>query len=275
VPLTFLSHQAAVLPLKLARPRRYSGAALVLGSVAPDAPKFVLGPGSDTFTHSVVGQLVWCLPFTVAMLVLVRHVIAAPLGRYLPDLGPFHLGDYAALAADPNDRVRWRVVVVSALVGSFSHVGWDLLTHQPGWPPVALTIAGRTVLGMDLMQYVSSAIGMVATIAMLLHIGRSRLVLRWRRRGPPRHVRRMSAGTAALRWIGLALVVAVSVALSFAVDAEPGPLTSERHLSTLLLRVPAFAFLILTVACAVATWRGRLRERRTDDARVPRADAAA
>ena len=275
MPLTFLSHQAAVLPLKLAAPRRLSGTALVLGSIAPDAPKFVLGPGSDTFTHSVAGQLAWCLPFTVAMFALVRHVIAGPLGRYLPDLGPFHLGDYAALAASPNDRVRWPVVVVSALIGSFSHIGWDLLTHQPGWPPVSVTVAGHTVLGMDLMQYASSALGMVATVAMLYHVGRSRLVLHWRRRQQAVRIERPSAASAALRWLGLALVVAVSIVLSFAVDHEPGPWTSEPRLSIVLLRVPAFAFLVVTVACVVATWRARLRERRAGDVRASRSDAAA
>ena len=36
MPLTFLSHQAVVLPLKLRAPRSVSGTAPVLGSVAPD-----------------------------------------------------------------------------------------------------------------------------------------------------------------------------------------------------------------------------------------------
>jgi hypothetical protein len=275
VPLTFLSHQAAVLPLKLAAPRRFSGTALALGSIAPDVPKFVLGPGRDAFPHSVLGQFVWCLPFTITMFVLVRHVLAGPLGRFLPDLGRFHLGDYAALEAAPNDPVRWPVVVVSALVGSFSHIGWDLLTHQPGWPPLSVTVAGRTVAGMDLMQYASSAVGMLGTVAVLYHIGRSRLLLRWHRRQRSWRAEPLSPATAAARWLGLALVGAVSLAISIALDDEGRPWTDELHRANILLRVPAIAFAIVTFACVVATWQERRRERRSRDVRARRSDAAA
>ena len=44
MPATFPSHAAAVLPLKLWRPRWFDGVALVVGSMAPD-------------THSAAGLL--------------------------------------------------------------------------------------------------------------------------------------------------------------------------------------------------------------------------
>ncbi|MDP4013047.1 MAG: DUF4184 family protein [Candidatus Nanopelagicales bacterium] len=36
MPLTFGSHQAVVLPLKMLKPRWFDGTALVIGSMAPD-----------------------------------------------------------------------------------------------------------------------------------------------------------------------------------------------------------------------------------------------
>jgi len=47
MPFTFLSHQAPVLPLKIAAPRWFDGTALVLGSMAPDL--FFVTHGSDCY----------------------------------------------------------------------------------------------------------------------------------------------------------------------------------------------------------------------------------
>src|SRR4051812_19906912 len=53
VPLTILAHQAAVLPLKLARPRWFDGTALVIGSMAPDLVFVLHGTNLYTDAHRI------------------------------------------------------------------------------------------------------------------------------------------------------------------------------------------------------------------------------
>ncbi|WP_367319789.1 DUF4184 family protein [Streptomyces sp. HUAS ZL42] len=44
MPLTFPSHAAAVMPLKIRRPHWFDGVALVVGSTVPDLPYAVGAP---------------------------------------------------------------------------------------------------------------------------------------------------------------------------------------------------------------------------------------
>jgi len=57
MPATFPSHAAAVLPLKLWRPRWFDGVALVVGSMAPDLGYPLVGLVSLPDTHSAAGLL--------------------------------------------------------------------------------------------------------------------------------------------------------------------------------------------------------------------------
>lgn len=51
MPLTFPSHAAAVLPLKLLQPSRLDGVALVIGSTTPDLP-YAFSPWITVNTHT-------------------------------------------------------------------------------------------------------------------------------------------------------------------------------------------------------------------------------
>ena len=129
MPFTFLAHQAPVLPLKLWRPRWFSGAGLAIGSMAPDFEKFVHGPDAGRFGHTSVGLFVYCLPMSLGIYWLLTRVAAPALARHAPDLGRLHLRDYAAnLAAAPRGR-WWGVVAASILLGVASHVAFDGFTH--------------------------------------------------------------------------------------------------------------------------------------------------
>ena len=75
MPLTFPSHAAAVLPLKLWRPRWFDGVALVVGSAAPDFP-YALDPYLKIHAHTWWGLVWFCIPVTIAVSWLVRR--AAP-----------------------------------------------------------------------------------------------------------------------------------------------------------------------------------------------------
>ena len=177
MPFTFLAHQAAVLPLKWARPRWFSGTALVIGSMAPDFEYFLRGEAWSSIGHTLPGQLVFCLPLTLVGVWLVHRVLARPLGERLPDLVPLHLRDYAGLDSTRLDASFWARATFSALVGSLSHVAWDGFTHGDGWAVLRLPALAADVGGVPLsklLQHGSTLVGATLTLVLLALLGRSR-----------------------------------------------------------------------------------------------------
>lgn len=185
MPLTFLSHQAVVLPLKLGAPRWTSGTALVLGSMAPDAEYFMRTYPSGTISHTWPGQLTFCLPVTLVLYWVVTRIVAVPLAAHLPPGGSMRLHEYALLREQPETFRHWMTVAVSALIGSSSHVlldrlsgGWSTFAaaQYGGWPPFSLMTADWHWIGFKLATWVVLAL---ATLGMLRDIGRRALVRRW------------------------------------------------------------------------------------------------
>lgn len=187
MPFTFLSHQAAVLPLKIARPAWFCGVALAIGSMAPDLEYFIWLRPYRSISHTLKGQVLFCLPVTLLLVWLVTRVLARPLGKYLPDVGPFHLRDFGVLAEEAKSSAYWRKAVPSAFIGSFSHIVWDGFTHQHGWFARKLPILqiplwghGDTALFVSsVLQHLSTVGGAVLTVWMLYEIGRRRLLFHW------------------------------------------------------------------------------------------------
>lgn len=131
MPLTFPSHLAPVLPLKLWRPRWFDGVALAAGAVAPDVAYLALDAQGRLFadTHAWHALLWWCLPVALAYTWITRHTIGT-IAAHLPENRRFTWQAYAGLA---DHRHRWWITVASCLLGAASHVGWDRLTHTDGW----------------------------------------------------------------------------------------------------------------------------------------------
>ncbi|THA65693.1 DUF4184 family protein [Streptomyces sp. A0958] len=175
MPFT-LSHAAAVLP-GIRRDGRGRGplvaSALVTGSFAPDLTYFAdtAIPGAMEFgevTHAVWGVVtvdVLITALAVALWLLLRE----PLVALLPER---HQGRVYACLRGPatgsgRRAVRLRDVawfVVSAVIGSATHVVWDAFTHHDRW-------GVRLVPGLDgsagglpvftLVQYGTSAPALV------------------------------------------------------------------------------------------------------------------
>ena len=102
MPFPFFAHQAAALPFKLRFPRLLSGTGLAIGSLAPDLGYFLIGVSVTRDWHRPHGVLLYCLPVAMVLWLLLTRVLAAPLARQLPGLGPFRLRDFAYLEAQPR-----------------------------------------------------------------------------------------------------------------------------------------------------------------------------
>lgn len=181
MPMTFPSHAAAVLPLKLWRRRWFDGVALVIGSAAPDFP-YSLSPYRNYNAHTWSGLLLFCVPATIVLARLTRAAAPAVV-THLPRwrvLDRFALPDYATLA---DRRYPLAVTAASAWLGALSHRLWDLVTHGAS---VARGTGRLTFLSAEafagqpwwrVLHYGSSILGGAAVLATALHIGRTRWLL--------------------------------------------------------------------------------------------------
>ena len=194
MPLTFLSHQAPVLPLKLRWPRHVDGTALVIGSMVPDLLFVIHGTDNGVDSHGVLAQLWVCGPLAIVLTIITKRVVAGVLGPHLPARGPFALFGlraYGRLSAwtVPRSIDRWAILVTSALVGCYSHLVLDSFTHNWGyaaellglsgivvWVPPVWISTSRPLYLTDLLQVGFSAAGIAIVLVQLRLIARRRLL---------------------------------------------------------------------------------------------------
>lgn len=265
MPFTFLAHQAAVIPLKLARPSWFDGTALVLGSLLPDCEYAWQEIPEAGWAHTPEGVLFFVLPAGLVLSWLVRRVIAGPLAAHLPDGPRFRLRDYAALETAPRGFLALVRAAAGVLVGAATHVVWDACTHAGtfvssgvAWLETPLvTVSGFPIRTTGVFQIVSSAGGVLVSLALLHAIARRRAVLAWA--GLSAGSATGASATPASRRALLAPVVATTLAgVVWALLCLRAP-TLYVFLSLCvrgLFRTVGLAFVGLLVGCLLA--RGRL-----------------
>jgi hypothetical protein len=162
MPFT-LAHPAAVLPLRRYCPRWLSFPALVIGSVTPDAGYLLGEMRGGSMSHGLLGSIGFCLPVGILMLVLLFW-LRTPLTRILPT--PYQRVLLPLCQRPPGSP--W-AIVISLLIGAWTHLLWDSFTHTDGWfvqrlpvlwSQVAL-VAGRRVRVCHLLWYGCSFAGVV------------------------------------------------------------------------------------------------------------------
>jgi Domain of unknown function (DUF4184) len=141
MPFT-LAHPAAVLPLKRFCPRHLSFSALVVGSMVPDVGYLFSRFKVDEFAHTFVGSFGFSLPVGMLMLGAFygfrRRIVAL-----LPDA---QRRIFMPLCLQPLPSVM--VMVVSVLMGAWTHLFWDSFTHRHGW-----LVNHLPVLQLQIMQW--------------------------------------------------------------------------------------------------------------------------
>ncbi|HEY0696490.1 MAG TPA: DUF4184 family protein, partial [Micromonospora sp.] len=170
MPLTFPSHAAAALALKLWRPAWFDGVALVAGTVAPDVV-YLAAARFSADTHSLPGLLWWCLPVAWAYTWLFRRTVAG-VAANLPAGGRFGWSGYARLAGVRHPPL---VTAGSALLGAVTHVGWDWLTHTDGWLRTLSGVDFHAATGVHwwtVSDLSSTALGGLAAVALAVPVGR-------------------------------------------------------------------------------------------------------
>ncbi len=190
MPVTVLSHQALVLPLKMRWPRRFSGLALCIGSMAPDL-EFIATLRDDWIvSHTLSAQFWFTVPVTMIAVWIVCALVLPVILPFVRDHPTWRLHDLAAIEI-PRGWRGWTSVALSAWVGGVSHVVLDGFTHgnHSGWLvpwfPVLRTpvphLGGSAPLHDALQLWLTVLLGL-ASVAMWRWIARGRWLWRWRQR---------------------------------------------------------------------------------------------
>jgi hypothetical protein len=123
-----LAHPAAVLPLRRHCGRYLSFPALVIGSLSPDVGYCFGRLHMDVFSHRfLAGGFGFCLPMGLLMY-LVFHLVRSPVvgilpARYRPAILPLHERSVGSPV----------VIIISLLIGAWTHICLDSISHPDTW----------------------------------------------------------------------------------------------------------------------------------------------
>lgn len=126
------AHPALILPLQRLHSKWLSTTGLIVGSIAPDFAYFLPLYKLSSLSHSLKGLLLFNLPMAFVLAILFHWLIRDHVVRNLPA--------YLRAKAESITPVTIQqllgtlpVFVISALIGSFSHLFWDSFTHYTGY----------------------------------------------------------------------------------------------------------------------------------------------
>ncbi len=205
-----LSHPAAILPLRRLTPVPLDFAALVVGSMTPDVGYYIRRFDLSQFAHSLPGSFLACLPTGMIML-CVFYFFCRPVCYSLPS--PHRENLFPLCPEFPTGLTRWAILLVSLLLGTWTHLFWDAFTHEDGWFVVRIPWLQEPVMQLGstmifmylLMQELSTLVG----FAILLLAYRS-----WLRRQPALdHL--PDADSNRMRYVFWIVLLGLSLAVSF------------------------------------------------------------
>ena len=136
-----LAHPAAILPLRRYCPRYLSFPALIIGSLSPDVGYCFGSLNAGSFSHRfLVGSFGFCLPVGL-LLVLVFYIVRLPVVGILPSS---HRRAFLPLCLRPAGSPF--LIVISLLIGVWTHLLLDSITHPDGWLVAHLPVLQARVL---------------------------------------------------------------------------------------------------------------------------------
>jgi uncharacterized membrane protein YfcA len=242
MPFTF-AHPAAILPLR--RSRFLQTVPLIIGSMVPDAPYFFPYRVARHIleTHTVYSSFAIDVPLGMAFLMatlLLKEpltILLGPRARWIC---------FRSIERFNARPLRWPIALFSILIGAWTHIAWDSITHQTGWTAerVAALSAPVSIFGWDtetshLLQYLSSVFGLVVLA----------LWFRSLLKGVPAAAADPSRPRA--RWLLLALIGVASLSIGVARAFLAWHSSTYYHLSYLLLTRTIGWFVALYLATGI------------------------
>jgi len=252
-----VSHVAAVLPLRRSTPWPLDFPALVIGSMTPDLGYYIGRFELATFDHTLRGSFLAGLP-TGVILLLAFYLFCKPVAFALPRP---HRPALLPLCPgfDGLRPARWWIIILSLLVGIWTHIFWDSFTHDTGWFAQRIALLRDTVVAVGtaafplplVLQVASTFVGF-AIVAVAY--------FRWLRRQNPTETSESDSWRYLLAFaICLAAVlVAVPAAFHFAADRD-GVLFVRAVMFRTAIYAPALAIPAGLLVASIIYLRRRTR----------------
>jgi hypothetical protein len=176
------AHPAIVLPFLKIRPERISATALVIGSVAPDFEYFFKMSVSGQHGHTLLGILYFDIPVTITLSFLFHLVIKQNLIANLPKFLQSRFQSMLRFKFVGYFKKHFVVVIISAGIGSFSHIFWDAFTHNDGFFAQRISYYKYVVVPFDGVRYplfyglqhISTLVGLTIVVVYILFLKRDR-----------------------------------------------------------------------------------------------------
>lgn len=177
MPFT-LSHAAAVYPFKKLTPKYLSVSGLVMGSMAPDFEFFLRFTLYGVWGHTFWGIFFFNLPVSILLCLLFHGVVKRALIVNLPT--PLYVRFYKY--ADENWFAFFKAnilkVVISILLGVFTHFLWDNFTHAPNYVSPFyvdfllenMVIFEKNLPVYEVLQLSSSVLGLAGFLMLLFTV---------------------------------------------------------------------------------------------------------
>jgi hypothetical protein len=208
------AHASIVLPLLRLRPQHVSATALVIGSVAPDFEYFLKMSVSSQYSHTMLGILYFDIPFTIVLAFLFHEVVKKNLISNLPAFFQYRFQDLLSLNFKDYFKTHYWIVMISAFIGSCSHIFWDAFTHNDGFFAQRISLYKQVVVPYDGVRYplfyalqnISTAVGLVIVIAYILFLK------------PQKHI--VISRPSIAYWLLIFLISGCVIFLRFAFDIE-------------------------------------------------------
>jgi tetratricopeptide (TPR) repeat protein len=173
MPFTF-SHPAAILPFANSK-NRLSQTGLVIGSIVPDLEFYLKLKLGENIGHKLLGIFVFDLPIAMLVALIFHCLIKYPLYK----ASPAWIQSRTVNSLDFNWLLSLKMklgwILISMMLGVFTHLTLDGMTHYDGWLVYLLpilsneiTIAGFSMPVFDFLQYALSLLGLYFVVHYLL-----------------------------------------------------------------------------------------------------------
>lgn len=130
MPFTF-SHPALIVPLLYARRRCkwLSATGLIIGSMAPDAEKFLRLKLASQHSHTIGSIFYFSCPVALGLAFIFHVLVRRPLIAHLPAPLYLRLSSYVNFDWPRYSYHHAWGVISSILIGAATHLFWDSFTH--------------------------------------------------------------------------------------------------------------------------------------------------
>jgi hypothetical protein len=192
MPFTF-SHPALIVPLLHAR-RHYkwlSATGLIIGSMAPDAEKFLRLKLASQHSHTISSIFYFSCPVSLGLAFVFHMLVRRPIIEHLPAPLYRRLSKYTSFNWPNYCYQHIRGIMLSIVIGAALHLFWDSFTHyntfvtsavpetadivrlgnkaMPLWQLVALinSVAGGLIIGYSVWKMPVSLAGHIPSASAL------------------------------------------------------------------------------------------------------------